>query len=73
MEYFYIWLVFTVVLFALNIAGTIFFNKQITVVDLMIAFFGSLFGPVGLMISLFIFIDAIESRYGSITIWPRKK
>ena len=73
MEYFYIWLIFSVVLFALNIAGTVFFNKRITVLDFMLAFIGSLLGPFGLSISLMFFIYAIESRYGKITIWSRKK
>ena len=73
MEYFYIWLISSVVVFALNLAGTVFFNKRITVLDLMLAFIGSLFGPVGLMLSFAIFLDAIESKYGSITIWSRKK
>ena len=73
MQYFYIWLIFSVVLFALNLAGALFFNKRITVLDLMLAFFSSLFGPVGLLLSLFLLIDAIESKYGGITIWPRKK
>ena len=73
MEYFYIWLVFTVVLFALNIAGTVFFNKRITVLDLMLAFFGSLLGPAGFIVSFFFLVDAIECRYGSVAIWPREK